>query len=182
MKKHFAWMVLAIWGAALQVSAKPADDPKPGLIGEYFDIGSGIDDFPPIEGKKPAVRKLDKQLNWDATDGKFAGTELEDHFYVRWTGLLRIPKDGTYTLYTESDDGSRLWIDGKKVVENGGLHAMEEKDGSVELKAGDHEIKVELFENEGEVGLKVSWKAEGLEKQLIPSSAYFHKPDEKLDK
>jgi len=178
-------LTLALWAIALsglQVSAKTKDDLKPGLIGEYFDIGEAIDDFPKVEGKKPVVRRIDKELNWEATAEKFAGTELEDHFYVRWTGVIRIPKDGTYTFYTESDDGSRLWIDGKQVVENGGLHAMEEKNGVVELKAGDHEIKVDLFENEGEVGLKVSWQAEGLEKQIIPAKAYFHKPDEKLDK
>ena len=180
MKILNAAMVAVILG--LPAAAALADDPKPGLIGEYFDIGSAIEDFPNVEGKKPAVRRLDKELNWDATGEKFAGTDLEDHFYVRWTGLLRVPKEGTYTLFTESDDGSRLWIDGKQVVDNGGLHGMEEKNGTVTLKAGDHEIKVDLFENEGEVGLKVSWQADGLAKQIIPAGAYFHKPDEKLDK
>jgi hypothetical protein len=180
--RHFVALLILCFAGGIPVSAGTADDPKPGLIGEYFDIGSAIEDFPSVDGKQPTVRRLDKELNWDATAEKFAGTELEDHFYVRWTGLLRVPKDGTYTLFTESDDGSRLFIDGKKVVENGGLHGMEEKNGAVELKAGDHEIKVELFENEGEVGLKVSWQADGVAKQIIPASAFFHKPDEKLDK
>lgn len=180
--RHFVALVILGFAGGIPASAGSADDPKPGLIGEYFDIGSAVEDFPSVDGKQPAVRRLDKELNWDATAEKFAGTELEDHFYVRWTGLLRVPKDGTYVLFTESDDGSRLFIDGKKVVENGGLHGMEEKNGSVELKAGDHEIKVELFENEGEVGLKVSWQADGVAKQIIPASALFHKPDEKLDK
>ena len=180
--KHLAGALVLLSVAGADLGAERPDDPKPGLIGEYFDVGSAIEDFPSVDGKQPAVRRLDKELNWDATGEKFAGTELEDHFYVRWTGLLRVPKDGTYTLFTESDDGSRLWIDGKKVVENGGLHGMEEKSGTVELKAGDHDLKVELFENEGEVGLKVSWQADGLAKQIIPASAYLHKHDEKLDK
>jgi hypothetical protein len=41
----------------------------------------------------------------------FPGTQMSDHFYVRWTGKVRIPRDGKYTFFTESDDGSRLWID-----------------------------------------------------------------------
>ena len=177
-----AMIAFFVVATGVLVSAATPDDLKPGLIGEYYDLGAPIEDFPKVDEKKPVVRRLDKNLNWEATDGKFAGTDLEDHFYVRWTGVIRVAKDATYTFTTESDDGSRLWVDGKQVVENGGLHAMEEKSGKVELKAGDHEFKVDLFENEGDVGLKVSWQADGLAKEIIPAAALFHKADEKLDK
>jgi hypothetical protein len=182
MRAGIAALVLLAGTPALS-TASTADDLKPGLIGEYFQLGEGLDDFPTIAAdKKPTLRKVDKVLNWEAVDGKFNDTEMEDHFYVRWTGIVRVPKDGTYTFYTESDDGSRLWVNGKTVVENGGLHAMEEKNGRIELKAGDHEIKVDLFENEGQVGLKVSWETDGVAKQIIPASALFHKADKDLDK
>ena len=162
---------------------RPQDELKAGLIGEYFGFDGELQDFPKVDAeKKPAVRRVDAQLNWEATAEKFAGTNLEDHFYVRWTGVIRVPKDAKYTLYTESDDGSRLWIDGKQVVDNGGLHAMEEKSGEVDLKSGDHEFKVDLFENDGEVGLKVSWEAPGMAKEIIPAKALFHKKDKDLDK
>jgi len=107
---------------------------------------------------------------------------MSDHFYVRWTGVLRVPKDGKYTFYTESDDGSRLWIGDKKVVDNGGLHGMEEKSGEIELKAGDVALKVDVFENEGGVGMKMFWEGAGISKQIIPAAALFHKKDETLDK
>ena len=98
------------------------------------------------------------------------------HFFVRWTGILRIAKDGKYTLSTVSDDGSRVFLDGKQVVDNGGLHAMDEKASEeLDLKAGDHEIKIEFFQNEGGAGCKVQWATEGVEKQAIPESAFFHK-------
>ena len=51
----------------------------------------------------------------------FAGTRLSENFCVRWSGLIRCPRDATYTFFTESDDGSQLFIDGKLVVDNGGL-------------------------------------------------------------
>ncbi len=59
---------------------------------------------------------------------------------------------------------------------------MEEKSGEIELKAGDVEIKLDLFENEGEVGLKLSWEGPGMSKEIIPASALFHKKDPDLDK
>jgi PA14 domain-containing protein len=174
----------AMSGLALLLTAGAVqEEVKAGLIGEYYSLEGEVQDFPTLAPeKKPVVRRLDKQINWDSTSEKFAGTDLEDHFYVRWTGLIRTPKDAKYTFYTESDDGSRLFIDGKQVVENSGLHPMEEKSGEIELKAGDHEIKVDLFENEGEVGVKLSWEAAGMTKEVVPDAALFHRKDKDLDK
>jgi hypothetical protein len=169
--------------AVLLALLQEKNDLKPGLLGEYYSFDHEIQDFPTLASdKKPAVRKIDAELNFDATDGKFAGTELEDRFFVRWSGVVRVPADARYTFYTESDDGSRVFIDGKPVVDNGGLHGMEEKGGEVDLKAGDHEIRVDFFENAGESGCKLSWEAKGQEKKIIPASALFHQKDKDLDK
>ncbi len=173
-----------IWAiASISLAGAFQDELKPCLIGEYFTLEGEVQDFPAIAAdRKPAVRRLDKQINWDSSSEKFAGTDLDQHFYVRWTGLIRVPKDAAYTFYLESDDGSRLSVAGKQIVENGGLHAMEEKSGEIELKAGDHEVKVDLFENEGDVGIKLSWEAPGLAKEIVPDSAFFHRKDKDLDK
>src|SRR5205085_5881427 len=82
-------------------------------------------------------------------------------------GALPISKDGNYTFFLESDDGSRLFIDGKQVVDNGGLHAMEEKSGEVELKAGEHVLKIEFFENEVDAGCKFSWQPPRSEERRV---------------
>ena len=132
--------------------------------------------------RKPLLRRVDAPLAWEETNQEFALTGLWDYFYARWAGFLRIPEDGTWTFVLESDDGSRLWIDGKVAVDNGGLHAMVEKAGKVELKAGLHEIRVELFENDDKAGLKLSWERPGGEKERIPASAYFHRKDPDLDR
>ena len=66
------------------------------------------EDFPPIPaGRKPDVERVDKQINFASTVEAFPCTKLVDNFYVNWTGVIRIPKDGNYTFYLESDDGSR---------------------------------------------------------------------------
>lgn len=172
------WVFLAFGEGA----GPTQDGLKPGLVGEWFQLDDAIEDFPNVEGKKPKLRRIDKVIDWDATGDEFAGSGMSEHFYVRWTGVLRVPKSGKYIFYTESDDGSRLWVKGKKVVDNGGLHAMEEKSGEIELEEGDVEIKLDLFENEGDVGLKLFWEGPGISKQIVPAGSLFHKKDKDLDK
>lgn len=176
-----AWAALA--GPA-SFSQEPAtEEMRPGLVAEFFNIGKPMEQFPAIAAdRKPDLRRIDPKINYEQTSETFPGTDMADHFYVRWTGKVRISKDSKYTFFTESDDGSRLWIDGKVIVDNGGLHAMEEKSGEVELKAGDHDLKLELFENDGDVGCKLSWETSSTAKEILPDSALIHKKDKDLDK
>ena len=151
------------------------DDLEPGLLGEYFDIGSSLEDFPTIPAdKKPAVNRVDKTINFESTQEGFHGTSLVDFFYIRWTGKIRVPKDGNYAFTLESDDGSRLFIDGKQIIDHNGLHAMEEKSGEAELKAGDHTLKVEFFENDVDAGCILKWQPPGASKEVVPATALFH--------
>src|SRR4029078_5860955 len=96
-------------------------------------------------------------------------------FSVRWSGFIRIPTAAKYTFSTESDDGSRLFIDGRPIVNNRGCHAMREKKGECELKAGDHEIRIEYFEGGGGAGCIASWWVDGT-KAIIPAQVLFHRP------
>ena len=176
MKKILATVIaLGLLNANLSIAA---EEPSPGLNGEYFDLGSSsVEDFPTIPAdKKPTLKRVDKDLNFRSTTMTFPGTKLQSHFAIRWTGKIKIPKDGKYTFFLESDDGSRLFIDGKQVVENGGLHEMQESSGNVELKAGDHELKVDYYENEndGGAGCVLSWKTASLAKEVVPAKALFH--------
>jgi hypothetical protein len=155
---------------------------KPGLTGDYYVIAEPAEDFPDLGKKKPALRRIDATVDFPAGDGRFKGTSLSWQFCVRWSGVLRVPKDGRYTFTTESDDGSRLYIDGKQVVDNGGLHAMEEKTGTIELKAGDHDLRIDFFQDGGGHGCRVSWESDDLPKAVIPAEVLFHRPDKDLDK
>jgi hypothetical protein len=176
-------MLVLLIAAASASQEAAQDELKPGLIAEFFKIGKAMDDIPVIAAdRKPDLRRIDRKINFENTAETFPGTNMSDHFYVRWMGKVRIPRDGKVTFFTESDDGSRLWIDGKVVVDNGGLHAMEEKSGEVDLKAGDHDLNLELFQNEGEVGCKLSWESAGQAKEILPEAALNHKKDKDLDK
>lgn len=92
----------------------------------------------------------------------------DEHFAFVFEGFVRVPKDGVYAFFTTSDDGSRLFVDGKRVVENDGLHAMRERSGLAPLRAGYHRIRVEYFNATGGLGLGVSWQGPGIAKGPIP--------------
>ncbi len=96
-----------------------------------------------------------------------------DDFAFRFTGYIEIQKDGFYTFYTASDDGSKLYIGKKEIVNNDGLHGADEKSGIIALKAGKHSITVEFFEGSQGEELKVSYSSNDIQKTTIPASALY---------
>ena len=174
MNRNLHYLLTA--ALTLATAASAADALQPGLVGRYYQMSGTLDDFPTIPAwRKPDVERVDKQINFASTLEVFPGTKLLDNFYVNWTGVIRIPKDGNYTFHLESDDGSRLFIDGKQVVDNGGPHEMTEMAGRAELKTGDHEIKVEFFDGEEDAGCILSWDTADKTKEVVPASVLFHK-------
>jgi hypothetical protein len=163
---------------------KPEKDLESGLVGEYFALGAAPESFPNLPaGAKPTYVRVDKLIDFSAVSGDFYGTRLSDNFYARWTGILRLEKAGKTLFWTQSDDGSRLLVDGKVVVDNGGVHSMTEKSGSAELGPGDHELKIEFIQGGGEAGIKVLWQPQDQPgRQTLPAKALFHhKGAEKIE-
>jgi hypothetical protein len=167
--------VCCLIGGGKQALAAGAE---PGLLGEYFDFGTtSVEDFPKLEpDRKPTLKRIDKTIDFKSTGPTFPGTQLTNRFAIRWTGKLKAPEDGEYTFSLESDDGSRLLLDGKIVVDNAGLHDMQSQWAKVELKAGEHQIRVDYFENEndGGAGCVLSWKPPGRGWSAVPASALSH--------
>ncbi len=98
-----------------------------------------------------------------------------EHFAVRFTSMIDISVDDSYTFFVKSDDGSRLLIDGKVVVNNDGLHGEREATGVVLLKAGRHPVTLLYFGATGSQMLEVSVQGAGTEKRPIPASVLFQK-------
>ena len=91
----------------------------------------------------------------------------KDAFATRQTAGLAVPASGRYVFTITSDDGSRLYLDGKLLINNDGLHGMVAKSGAVELIAGVHEIVVTYFDNGGGDGLVIQWEGPGMARQQI---------------
>jgi alpha-L-fucosidase len=86
-----------------------------------------------------------------------------------------VPVSCVYTFYTNSDDGSCLWIDDQPVVNNDGLHGMAEKSGNIAIAQGFHKIRVAFFERTGSDNLVVSVKSQQLPKKMIPKEWLYYK-------
>lgn len=97
--------------------------------------------------------------------------QLPGQFSTRWTGTLHAPRTGEYTLFTRSNDGVRLWLDGQLIIDNWTEHSVTEDKAEVALQAGQaHKLKVEFFYAGGDVTMQLLWSGPGLDKQLIPTS------------
>jgi len=149
-----------------------------GLLGEYFLLNtSDPANYPNFNLRNPVHTRVDPQINVPVTPGPgFNGfPDLSDRFAVRWSGQIRIDTAGLTRFYLASDDGSRLFIDNTLVIDNGGLHAMQEKFADINLTAGYHDIRVEMFEHFGSAGAILSWDpvGEAVGKQVVPSSVLF---------
>ncbi|MCX7935467.1 MAG: PA14 domain-containing protein, partial [Planctomycetota bacterium] len=99
-----------------------------------------------------------------------------DTFSVRWTGRLQPPVSGVYTFSTVSDDGVRLFLGGKPLIDNWTDHAETEDTASVQLEAGkQYEITVLYYENGGGATLRLLWSWPGHNKVAVPKEALYHR-------
>ena len=152
------------------IPPRPADQVEGLVNGLNYSAYSGdweklpdFDAMQPIESGKAAMFSA------------AACKQKTDEYGLKFTGYIEVPADGTYTFYTKSDDGSRLWIGHRLVVDNDGLHGATEASGPISLEAGKHRITVEFFERRGDESLVVSYEGPDLQKQEVPASALFVK-------
>ena len=100
-----------------------------------------------------------------------------DNFSVRWEGKIKIDHSSDYTFYTISDDGVRLFVNGKRIINNWKAQPATESKGTITLKKGrTYPIVVEYFEESGGEALILGWQSENFQKRLI-SSKYSETKD-----
>ncbi|MCH2133666.1 MAG: M12 family metallo-peptidase [Phycisphaerales bacterium] len=155
---------------------RPADTPswvEAGARARYYalDNPSVLPDFDLLD---PIGEEIVGLVDYPSTGGNFAGSGLSNDVGAVFDGFIEIPVTGTYTLYVNSDDGSRLYVGDELLVDNDGLHGMVEIGGSILLAAGRHEVRVEFFERGGGAGCIVSIAGNGLEKQVVSADRWSH--------
>lgn len=99
--------------------------------------------------------------------------DLDEQFGILFSGELKIDESGIYTFYLVSNDGSRLYIDDKLIVNTDGLHSFAGKSGKINLREGLHKIKLAYFQAGGGRGLELEYEGLGIEKQRIPADILF---------
>ncbi|MFZ2148247.1 MAG: PA14 domain-containing protein [Sedimentisphaerales bacterium] len=118
-----------------------------------------------------ALTRIDPQINfnWSGAPDEAVG---QDNFSVRWTGEVEAAFTETYTFYTNSDDGVRLWVDGQQLVDNWTVHTNTENSGNINLAAGQtYSVVMEYYDNEGVAVAELRWSSPRTPKQLIPQAA-----------
>lgn len=92
-----------------------------------------------------------------------------------YKGYFVAPKEGIYTFYIESNDGSKFYINGEELIDNDGAHGKIELSGKMALKAGEYPIEIKYFQAGGGLALKVSWEGPGMTKREMTSEVLCHK-------
>jgi putative heme-binding domain-containing protein len=150
------------------LAPEPASEENldPGIHVDFFRGNPGNADIKTFSKKKPnaggTVKKISNNIR-----------QARGIYGLRFTGTIQIGVDGKYTFYTNSDDGSRLYLDGKLVVNNDGNHGPEERSGSINLSPGSHKIVVTYFNSGGGAALSASYAGPGINKQEIPANKLF---------
>lgn len=153
-------------------SAQAADVPsqEPGVTLRVFDVQVPLDEICTLKpGQTPNVDKLMPVVDWKST-ADFGG--FSDNFVTQVTGNVDVPADGSYVFRLTSDDGSRLLIDDRVVIDHDGLHGAEPKDGTVQLTEGMHALRIDHFERGGGEQLTLAWQPPGADGfATVPNAA-----------
>ncbi|BEL07353.1 glycoside hydrolase family 2 [Actinoplanes sichuanensis] len=163
--------------SVLVAPAGPASaaDPVHGLKGEYFRMSApGARDFAELGGIV-----LDPNIDLPGLAGAFESlTGRTEHTTARWTGKITAPATGDYTFSMIGDNGFRLLIDERPVIDHWvGDWDREQVSAPVSLVAGEaHAVRIEMFQDVGGANLFLRWSGAGLDKQIVPESA-FTPPD-----
>ena len=150
-----------------QPTATPSgpDVPMPGLKGEYYDN---------IDFTNLRLTRVDPVVDFSWDQALPATGIGADKFSVRWTGQVIPLYSETYTFYTMSDDGIRLWVNGQQIINNWTDHAPFENSGTIALTAGQrYDIRLEYYENALGAQIQLRWSSPSQPKQIIPQSQLF---------
>ncbi|MGW8380799.1 PA14 domain-containing protein [Streptomyces sp. ODS28] len=141
-----------------------------GLKADYFTHSApGAFDFASYK-----ATGVDRNLDLKDLEPRLgAATGQTDHVSVRWTGRIDAPRSEAYTFTMTGDNGFRMWIDGKQVID----HWVDDWDKPqtsepVKLDAGKHDIRVDYFEHEGGSNLHLDWQSPGQQRQPVPADAF----------
>ena len=159
----------------LQLSENPVrtDDDQPGLAASlylYEDHRQSLEEVikeskPILSGVAPAVHITDKS--------EFGS--INENVLLEFSGSITVDEDTNTDFRLVSDDGSYLYINGKQIIDNGGYHGTQARDGEVILKAGKNDIRILYFNGAAGGLLSLQWAphaASGY--QVVPAEVFSH--------
>src|SRR5882672_12188374 len=139
--------------------------PGTGLSGAYY---NGLN-FNTL-----VLTRTDPTINFDwGNSAPSAGMPI-DLWSIRWTGKVLANVSETFTFYTVTDDGVRLWVNGVPLVNKWIDQGATEWSGSIALVAGQQvDIVMEYYDTLYGATAKLSWSSPSTPKQIIPQAQLF---------
>ncbi|GAA2352815.1 PA14 domain-containing protein [Nonomuraea africana] len=166
-----AVLICAMWQPP--AGAEPAVPvERHGLRGDYhLSTGPGRFDFGELKASvvDPNLELADLNPVLKELTGR------EDDVTVRWTGRIRPAHSETYTFSMIGDNGFRLWVDGRLLIDNWqDVWDVEKVGAPIALEGGRaYDIKVEYFEHFGGAHLRLRWQSPSLAKEIVPADVLF---------
>ncbi len=143
------------------------------FVADLYPLAKDTQRLPDFKAMKATKTLCLLQLNITDRDFKegFPGVEgLIEWFALDIRFKIRIPETGSYTFYLNSDDGSRLIIDGKSLINNDGQHSQQEESATITLSAGEYLVQIPYFQGPAtRIALELKWRGPNVpEKSYIP--------------
>jgi len=170
-------------GASAEATSMIYDQIQPngtGLLGTYWKHPNSNGNSPNF-ATAPKIIRIDSTVNFNSTPAAWPGAPItvgttSDYFSSRWIGEILPEFSQYYTLFANTNDGGRLWINGKLVINKWPPAAIgsSEQSAIVFLEAGKrHPIVFEHFNNTGGHIAILSWQSASQAKQVIPQARLF---------
>ncbi|MEV0151184.1 MULTISPECIES: PA14 domain-containing protein [unclassified Nonomuraea] len=132
-----------------------------GLSATYFDNAD-------LTGA--SVTRVDPTVNFDWGSASPDPAIGADTFSARWSGKVVADKAETYTFITTSDDGVRLWVDGRLLIDAWTDHSKREDTAAVALSAGSHDIRMEFYDGGYDAIAELRWTSPSIPREIIPAN------------
>lgn len=153
------------------------EDRGNGLSTSFYP-GAGWKFLPVFNGIQPGSSWVSHEFQIDRKRIQELIAVGNHNYGLVYEGFLQVDRDGEYTFYAHSDDGSKVYLHDEVVVDNDGSHGVRERVGTIMLKKGRNPIRVEFFNGGGGYWLDVFYKGPGIAKQIIPADKLFLKSTE----
>jgi alpha-D-xyloside xylohydrolase len=119
------------------------------------------------------TRRKDNNLSFNWTTSLAPGLS-HDNYSVRWEGSILTGKAGEYSFNLGADDGMRLWVDGKLIIEDWNSRAYLQKTATVSLPAQTRvPIKIEYYQDRNDARIDLTWREPGTAKKAPTRSVYL---------
>jgi hypothetical protein len=97
----------------------------------------------------------------------------EVNYAFQFDGYIKISTKGKYNFYLNSDDGSKLYINNVKIIDNDATHSPVEISNSILLREGYYKIAVNFFQKEGGQVCELRYDGPGISKRIVPGNVLF---------